>query len=132
MRKTATLPTLLERWFTDRLMRQQHVSHNTIASYRDTFRMLLMFANRELGKTPSTLDLDDIDAPLISNFLDDLEKNRSICARTRNLRLTAVQSFFRFISYEEPAYSAHIQRVLAVPRAGVKITSHFSMTDSSR
>ena len=115
MRNVATLSTLLEYWFTDRLMRQQCVSHNTIASYRDTFRMLLVFANRVLGKTPSALDLDDIDATLISNFLDDLEKNRSISARTRNLRLTAIQSFFRYLSYEEPAHSAHIQRVLAVP-----------------
>ena len=115
MSNIATFPKLLESWFTDRLMRQQRVSPNTIASYRDAFRMLLVFASRELGKTPSTLDLADIDAPLISDYLDDLEKHRSISARTRNLRLTAIQSFFRFLAYEEPAHSAHIQRVLAVP-----------------
>jgi site-specific recombinase XerD len=112
---TPTLPALLERFFTDRLMRQRHVSANTIASYRDTFRLLLVFTQKQLGKPPSSLNLEDIDATLVSAFLDDLEVNRSISARTRNLRLTAIRSFFRFVSYEEPAHSAQIQRVLAVP-----------------
>ncbi len=115
MNTIPTLPKLLERWFTDRLMCQQCVSPNTIASYRDTFRLLLVFASKELGKTPSTLDLEDIDAVLVSAFLNDQEKHRSISTRTRNLRLTAIHSFFRFLAYEEPAHSAHIQRVLAVP-----------------
>jgi site-specific recombinase XerD len=110
-----TLPALLERFFIDRLMRQRHVSPNTVASYRDTFRLLLVFVQKHLGKAPSSLNLEDIDAPLVSAFLEDLEANRSICARTRNLRLTAIRSFFRFVSYEEPAHSAQIQRVLAVP-----------------
>lgn len=110
-----TLPALLERFFTDRLMRQRRVSPNTLASYRDTFRLLLTFVQKHLGKAPSSLDLKDIDATLITAFLDDLETHRSASARTRNLRLTAIRSFFRFVSYEEPAYSAHIQRVLAVP-----------------
>jgi site-specific recombinase XerD len=112
---TPTLPALLERFFTDRLMRQRHVSPNTVASYRDTFRLLLVFAHKHLGKAPSLLNLEDIDAILVGAFLEDLEENRSISARTRNLRLTAIRSFFRFASYEEPAHSAQIQRVLAVP-----------------
>jgi len=110
-----TLPALLERFFTDRLMRQRHVSANTIASYRDTFRLLLVFTQKQLGKPSSSLNLEDIDATLVSAFLEDLDVNRSISARTRNLRLTAIRSFFRFVSYEEPAHSAQIQRVLAVP-----------------
>lgn len=115
MNATASLPKLLERWFTVRLMSQQRVSHNTICSYRDTFRLLLVFANKQLGKQPSALELEDIDAELISAFLNDLEKHRSISARTRNLRLTAIHSFFHFLAYEEPVHSARIQRVLSVP-----------------
>lgn len=115
MKAAPTLPALIERFFTDRLMRQRRVSTNTVASYRDTFRLLFTFAHKHLGKAPSLLDLEDIDARLIGAFLDDLETHRSVSVRTRNLRLTAIRSFFRFVSYEEPAYSGHIQRVLAVP-----------------
>ncbi len=115
MKIMPTLPVLLERFFTDRLMRQRRVSMNTVASYRDTFRLLLAFVQTHLGKEPSSLDLEDIDATLVTAFLDDLEENRSASVRTRNLRLTAIRSFFRFVSYEEPAHSALIQRVLAVP-----------------
>jgi integrase/recombinase XerD len=115
MNATASLPKLLERWFMVRLMSQQRVSHNTVCSYRDTFRLLLVFAKKQLAKQPSTLELEDIDAELISAFLNDLEEHRSISARTRNLRLTAIHSFFHFLAYEEPEHSARIQRVLSVP-----------------
>lgn len=115
MNALPTLAPLLERFFTDRLMQQQRVSPNTVASYRDTFRLLLAFARRQIKKDPCCLELEDIDATLITAFLDDLEINRAIGTRTRNLRLTAVHSFFRFVSYEEPAHSLLIQRVLAVP-----------------
>lgn len=115
MSTAPTLPGLLERWFTERLLQHRQVSPNTVASYRDTFRLLLVFAQKQLGKAPSSLNLQDIDAPLVSAFLDDLETHRSISARTRNLRLTAIRSFFRFVSFEDPAHSAHIQRVLAIP-----------------
>ena len=96
-------------------MRQRNVSANTIASYRDTFRLLFTFAQTRLRKPPSALALDDLDAPFVGAFLEDTEKKRGACVRTRNLRLTAIRSFFRFASFEEPAYSAHIQRVLAIP-----------------
>jgi integrase/recombinase XerD len=115
MKPTSNLAALIERYFTERLMRHRNVSPNTIASYRDTFRLLFSFAQVRLHKPPSDLALDDLDAPFICAFLDDLEANRSASARTRNLRLTAIRSFFRFASFEEPAYSAHIQRVLAIP-----------------
>ena len=107
--------TLLERFFTQRLMQQRQASVHTIASYRDTFRMLLQFAHKRLRKAPSALALEDIDAPLVMAFLDELERVRGITARTRNLRLTAVHSFFRFAAFEVPTHAAHIQRVLAIP-----------------
>lgn len=115
MKAAPVLPSLIERFFTERLMRQRNVSPHTIASYRDTFRLLFAFAQEQLSKPPSRLDLRDLDAPFITNFLDDIEKRRSASARTRNLRLTAIRSFFNFIAFEEPAHSAHIQRVLAIP-----------------
>ncbi len=115
MKPSSNVATLIERYFTERLIRQRNVSANTIASYRDTFRLLFTFAMARLHKQPSALALDDLDAPFIGAFLEDLEANRGTGVRTRNLRLTAIRSFFRFASFEEPAYSAHIQRVLAIP-----------------
>lgn len=115
MRRTNDLAVLIERWFTDRLMKHRGVSPNTIASYRDTFRLLFAFAQSRLGRSPSQLTLRDLDAPFIGAFLEDLETTRSASVRTRNLRLTAIRSFFRYAAFEEPAHSAHIQRVLALP-----------------
>ena len=115
MTTIASFPVLLEHFFTQRLMQQRRVSPHTIGSYRDTFRLLLHFAKAKLGKTPSQLTFDQLDAPLIAAFLDDLEKNRGIAPRSRNLRLTAIRSFFRYAAFEEPAHAAQIQRVLAIP-----------------
>ena len=114
-KSSCNVATLIERFFTERLMRQRDVSPNTIASYRDTFRLLFLFAQGRLRKTPSALTLTDLDATFIGTFLTDLETKRGASAKTRNLRLTAVRSFFRFVSFEEPAHSALIQRVLAIP-----------------
>jgi site-specific recombinase XerD len=107
--------TLLEGYFTQRLMRQRQASAHTIASYRDSFRLLLEFVQKRLHKAPSALALEDIDAPLVTAFLDELEQVRGVRARTRNLRLTAVHSFFRYAAYEVPTHAAQIQRVLAIP-----------------
>ena len=115
MRPSCNLAALIEHYFTDRLMRQRNVSANTIASYRDTFRLLFLFAQGRLRRSPSALVLDDLDASFVSAFLEDLEKKRGASIRTRNLRLTAIRSFFRFVSFEEPTRSALIQRVLAIP-----------------
>lgn len=112
---TPNFAALLERFFTERLMTQRQVSSHTIASYRDTFRLLLQFAKRRLRKSPSRLSFKEIDAPLITAFLADLEATRHVSARSRNHRLTAIRSFFRYASYEEPASSLQIQRVLAIP-----------------
>jgi integrase/recombinase XerD len=115
MTGVAILPSLIERFFTQRLMQQRNASPHTIASYRDTFRLLFAFAQARLGKPPSRLDLADLDAPFIGAFLDDLEANRSIGVKTRNLRLTAIRAFFRFVALEEPAFAGQIQRILAIP-----------------
>jgi len=115
MKASKTLAFLLESFFMDRLMKQRQASPHTISSYRDTFRLLLRFTQRRLNKPPSRLDFEEIDAPLVAAFLEDLEKSRSITPRTRNLRLTAIRSFFRYVSYEEPSCANQIQRVLATP-----------------
>lgn len=112
---TPTFPTLLQRFFTQRLMQEKRVSANTISSYRDTFRLLLRFAQKRLRTAPDKLAFEKLDAPLIAAFLSDLEKQRGVTVRTRNLRLTAIRSFFRFAAYEMPTHSAQIQRVLAMP-----------------
>lgn len=106
---------LLQRFFTQRLMQQKKVSPHTLCSYRDTFRLLLRFATKKLHTTPERLVIEQLDAPLVTAFLNDLESSRGVSARTRNLRLTAIRSFFRFASYELPSRSAQIQRVLATP-----------------
>jgi len=115
MKPQASLPSLLEPFFTDRLMKQRAASPHTIASYRDTFRLLLRFASARLGKAPSTLDLDDLDSAFIGAFLDHLENERGNGPRTRNTRLAAIRSFFRYVSWNEPAYSARCQSILAMP-----------------
>ena len=115
MRDAANLPSLLQSFFTHRLMAQRKASPHTIASYRDTFRLLLQFAQTRLRKAPSELALGNLDASLIGAFLDDLEKRRGNGARSRNLRLTAVRSFFRYAALEAPTHAAVIQRVLAIP-----------------
>jgi site-specific recombinase XerD len=115
MSDPASLAPLLERFFLQRLMQQRQVSPHTIASYRDTFCRLLKFIEQRLHKAPSQLRFEDITAPLIGQFLDHLEKHDGISTRTRNLRLTAVHSFFRYAAYELPDHSAQIQRVLAIP-----------------
>lgn len=115
MKSTSNFPGLLEGFFTQRLLQQKQASTHTIASYRDTFRLLFRFTEKRLHKTPSRLTLEEIDAPLVAAFLNDLEKSRSISPRSRNLRLTAIRSFFRYAAYEAPAHSAQIQRVLAIP-----------------
>src|SRR5450755_3507105 len=115
MKNENGFPSLLERFFTQRLIAQRRVSPHTVASYRDTFRLLLQFAAKRLRKPPSGLALTDLDSSLIGAFLDELEKDRANSARSRNLRLTAIRSFYRYAAYEEPAQSGLIQRILAMP-----------------
>jgi len=107
--------SLLEAFFTERLQQQRNASPNTIAAYRDTFRLLLAFAQERLRKPPSALPLADLDAPFVAAFLQHLEKQRGNTVRTRNARLAAIHSFFRYVALQEPAHSATCQRVLAIP-----------------
>src|SRR5213593_4338869 len=106
---------LLEGFFTRRLMQERQASAHTIASYRDTFRLFLRFVYRRLGTRPSALSLEQLDAPLIAAFLAELEDKRGVCARSRNLRLSAIRSFFKYAAFESPHHSAQIQRILAIP-----------------
>ena len=112
---TTSLAPLLERFFTQHLMQQRQASPHTISSYRDTFRLLLKFAQQRLHTPPARLTLEQVDAPLIVAFLDHIEKHRGLSARSRNLRLTAIHSFFRYAAFEVPEHAAQIQRVLAIP-----------------
>lgn len=106
--------THLERFFTQRLMQQRQASPHTICSYRDTFCQFLKFIHKRLHKQPASLQFEQIDAPLVVAFLDELEHN-GVSIRSRNLRLTAIHSFFRYAALEAPAHAAQIQRVLAIP-----------------
>jgi len=115
MTTPASFAALLERFFTQRLMQQRQASPHTISSYRDTFRQFLKFVQQRLQKPPSRLNFEEIEAPLIVAFLDGLEKHHGLSVRSRNLRLTAFHSFFRYAAFEAPAHSAQIQRVLAIP-----------------
>ncbi len=96
-------------------MRQRKVSPHTLASYRDTFRLLLSYAQRTLNRAPSDLTLTDLDTPFLGAFLDHLEQERDNTARSRNVRLAAIHSFFRYVALHEPAVSALAQRILAIP-----------------
>jgi site-specific recombinase XerD len=107
MKTNNKFPGLIEAFFTDRLMRQRQVSPNTITSYK--------FAKQRLNKEPSNLSIDDLDAPFIGSFLNHIEKDRGNCARSRNVRLAAIHSFFKYIALQDPSHSALIQRVLAIP-----------------
>jgi site-specific recombinase XerD len=110
-----TLAPTLQAFFTDRLARQRHASPHTIAAYRDTWRLLLAFASTKTGQQPCQLDLADLDAPLIGAFLDHLEYQRGNSPRTRNARLAAIHSLFRYAALRHPEHAEQIARVLAIP-----------------
>lgn len=110
------LAPTLEAFFVQQLVAQRRASPNTIASYRDSLRLLLGFVEQHTGIAPSRLDLGDLDAPIIAAFLDHLEHERGVSVRTRNLRLAAVRSLFRFAALRHPEHAAVIQRVLAIPQ----------------
>jgi integrase/recombinase XerD len=111
---SALAPTL-EAWFTDRLIGQRHASPNTIAAYRDAWRLLLQFTQSQTAKQPSKLDIADLDAQLVGDFLNHLEQERHNSARTRNARLAAIHSFFRYAALRHPEHALVIARVLEIP-----------------
>jgi integrase/recombinase XerD len=115
MNTTTNFQALLQSFFTDRLMRQRQASPETIASYRDAFCLLFRFVQQRSNKVPSSLEMQDLDGPLIVDFLWWLENERGNSARTRNARLAAIHSFFKYASLYDPTHSELIQRVLAIP-----------------
>jgi integrase/recombinase XerD len=115
MKTDRQFPELLQMFFTDHLIHLRQASPHTIASYRDTFRLLLKFAQERLTKEPSKLTIEDINAPFVGRFLNHLEKDRGNRARSRNVRLAGIHSFFRYVALNEPAHLTTAQRVLALP-----------------
>lgn len=115
MNAARTFPPLLEAFFTDRLIRQRQASPHTLASYRDTFCLLLAYAQHQLRKEPSEVTLADLDTAFLGAFLNHLEHERDNSARSRNVRLAAIHSFFRYVALHAPEHSALAQRVLAIP-----------------
>ncbi|MGO9361618.1 MAG: tyrosine-type recombinase/integrase [Xanthobacteraceae bacterium] len=115
MSTARTFPVLLEAFFTDRLIRQRQASPHTLASYRDTFCVLLAYAQRQLRKAPTDITLEDLDTAFLGAFLDHLENQRDNSARSRNVRLAAIHSFFRYVALHSPEHGASAQRVLAMP-----------------
>ena len=105
----------LQAYFTDRLIRERRVSPHTIRSYRDTIRLLVGFAAQRAGTAASRLTFDDLDAKTVGAFLDHLEQQRGCTPRTRNTRLAAIRSFYRYAALEHPEHAATIERVLAIP-----------------
>jgi site-specific recombinase XerD len=108
-------PALLQRFFTDRLCTQMEASRHTIAGYRDTFRLLVRFASAQCGKPPTKLGIEDLDADMIGDFLVHVETTRGNGARSRNTRLAAIRSFFRYVAMTDPTWLLHCQRVLSMP-----------------
>ena len=111
---TLLAPTL-QAWFTDRMITQRNSSPQTIAAYRDTFRLLLAFASERTGKQPCQLEIDDLDAELIGAFLNHLETDRGNSPQTRNARLAAIHSLYKYAALRHPEHLATIGRVMAIP-----------------
>jgi integrase/recombinase XerD len=113
--KCSRLQSLIQLFFTDRLLKQLGVSPHTVAAYRDAFRLLLHFASERLRRAPSALGIEDLDAPFLGTFLDYLEGVRGNGTRTRNNRLAALHAFFHYVSISEPSLALQCQRILAIP-----------------
>ncbi len=126
---SSSLPALVQHFFTERLGNQMQASPHTVAGYRDTFRLLLRYASEHLHKQPTKLGISDLDADMIAAFLDHVETGRGNTARSRNTRLAAIRSFFRFVAMNAPDYLLHCQRVLAIPsKRHIKKTIDFLET----
>lgn len=126
---TALAPPL-QAFFTERLIAQRRASGHTVAAYRDTFRLLLGFAQAQTRKSPSRLEIEDLDADLIGNFLEHLETERQNSIRTRNARLAAIHSFFNYTALRHPEHAAIIERVLAIPPKRFERKTVSWLTDS--
>ncbi len=125
---TAPFSALVERFFTDRLVRQRQASPHTIAAYRDTFRLVLHFAADRLRRSPAALTMEDVSPALITDFLEHLGRDRHNASRTRNARLAAIHAFAQFVALEEPAYALLCQRLLAESASSSSGTGNWSHT----
>jgi len=114
--RAPTFAALLQGFFTDRLTRQLRASPNTVAAYRDSFRLLLRYMAVRLKREPSDFAIEDFDPALVTSFLEWLESERGSKARTRNNRLAAIRSFFRYVSMNEPAHALLCQRIIGIPQ----------------
>jgi len=123
----------LQRYFCDYLINQRQLSPRTVAAYRDTFKLLLEFFERRRGSKPDSLRLKDVDADSVLAFLDDLERTRRNCARSRNARLAAIRSFVRFAVASNPPLLPVAQRVLAIPSKRFErgIVKHLAWSEDS-
>ena len=133
----ATLGPLLQSFFTEHLISHRLASRQTVDGYRDTFRLLLEFLQRTRGKMPSALSVGDLDAPVVLDFLDYLEKERHNSVRSRNVRLAAVRAFFRLVALRDPASVNLATRVLAIPvkrtdRRLVHYEPYYSANETTR
>ena len=107
---SSSLPSLIQRFFTDRLLVQLGASSCTVAAYRDAFRLLFQYATTTLRRAPSDLRIEDLDVSFLGKFLEHLESERTNCTRTRNNRLSALRAFFRYVAVSEPAFALQCQR----------------------
>jgi len=126
---TALGPTL-QAFFVSGLDRQRGASSHTVDSYRHALRLLLLFAREQTGKHPSALDIADLDAPLVARFLDHLENDRHNSVASRNTRLAAIHSLFRFASYRHPEHAGTIGQVLAIPKKKTTTSPRSFLTDN--
>ena len=115
MKTKTDFAALLSQFFTSRLIDQRQVSSHTTASYKDTFRLLVLYAKDVLNKAPQELSISDLNVQLVVEFLNHLEKQRCNSARTRNVRLAAIRSFFRYVALQAPQYAFTAQQILALP-----------------
>lgn len=120
MSLSASVGPLIQDFFVEHLCRQRCASPQTVAAYRDAFRLLLSFLHQKTGTVPSALRLTNLDAPAVLSFLDHLELHRKNAARSRNVRLAAIRSFFRYVSMREPDSLGLATSVLAIPSKRVE------------
>jgi len=113
---SSLLAPMLQYFFTEHLVSHKQVSPRTIVTYRDSFRLLLQFLKKRTGKKPASLCIGDLDAPAILDFLESLEQQRANQVCSRNVRLTAIRSFFHVVTLRDPLSIAVASRVLAIPR----------------
>jgi hypothetical protein len=133
MKTQATFSELLQAYFTQRLMHECNASPHTIANYRDTFRLLIGFAHRHLKKPPTALAMENLDAAFVCRFLDHLEKDRGVSARSRNVRLAAIHSFFQYVALQECRGAIKAEaKVKRQKNGNVHYYTHYRCTKKNR